>query len=74
MRLDIACLKRDNDELKAKLAAAEADLALERHENDRWEQVCDEQDAEIARLRKLCEPVAMTDEEQKFYDDAGLEE
>ena len=27
MRLDLACLNRDNDELKAKLAAAEARLA-----------------------------------------------
>jgi hypothetical protein len=29
--------------------------------------------AEITRLRKLCEPIQMTDEEEKFYRNAGLE-
>ena len=47
------------EELRAKLAATEAALAVEKHENGRWETVCDEMEGKLAAAEALlCEAIA----------------
>ena len=49
MNIDERIMERDEllEHLRDKLAAAEAALAIEKHENDRWEIVCDRMEAEL---------------------------